>query len=70
MSKTLMVDNQSFKYQIWDTAGQEKVDILSCLGLSDGLSIAGWLPCTIVALLQPLSSTTSQERFEIILLLC
>lgn len=65
MSKTLMVDNQSFKYQIWDTAGQEKVDILPCLGLSDGHSIAGWLPCTIAGLLQPLSSTTSQERLEI-----
>ncbi|XP_065827759.1 ras-related protein Rab-22A-like [Oscarella lobularis] len=24
MSKTLLVDDRSFKYQIWDTAGQEK----------------------------------------------
>ena len=25
MSKTLIVDDRTFKYQIWDTAGQEKV---------------------------------------------
>jgi Ras-related protein Rab-22 len=24
MSKTLVVDNSAIKYQIWDTAGQEK----------------------------------------------
>lgn len=25
MSKTIIVEDKTFKYQIWDTAGQEKV---------------------------------------------
>ena len=25
MTKTITLDNKTYKYQIWDTAGQEKV---------------------------------------------
>lgn len=25
MSKTLIIDDKTYRYQIWDTAGQEKV---------------------------------------------
>lgn len=31
MSKMIMVENKPIKYQIWDTAGQEKVCSLSCI---------------------------------------
>lgn len=34
MSKPLVVDGRSYKYYIWDTAGQEKVHTLLCLDCS------------------------------------
>jgi GTPase SAR1 family protein len=30
MSKMIMVDNSPMKFQIWDTAGQEKVSVVAC----------------------------------------
>lgn len=44
MSKTLVVDGTSYKYQIWDTAGQEKVHEL-CI---TSLTLAVSRPCSHV----------------------
>jgi GTPase SAR1 family protein len=71
MSKMIMVDGSPMKFQIWDTAGQEKVThrSMSCALhlaalISKCRSIIAWPRCTTKAPLPLLWFMTSRGRYD------
>jgi hypothetical protein len=78
LSKVLQVDDHPVKFQIWDTAGQEKCEFslcCTCFLRSTHVRLAqteAWLPCTTEARRSRLLCTTSHApcrltRFKYVL---
>ena len=73
MSKMLVVNDVPIKYQIWDTAGQEKVsegvtcaeviNVSNVCGCAVACSITVWPRCTTEARPRQLSFMTSPARY-------